>query len=121
MLLHQQPIEVAVVCASNQNRSMAAHHLLQKNGFNVNSFGTGSHVKLPGKSLYTPNVYDFGTAYEEMLKDLVQKDEKLYVQLVLQCVTRVQQLHCQRTCANASEEYKCEKSARAFPGECDAL
>ena len=71
------PLSIALVCASNQNRSMAAHYLCHKNGLNVKSYGTGSNVKLPGKSLYTPNVYNFGMSYEDMLKDLTQQDEKL--------------------------------------------
>ena len=38
----------AMVCASNMNRSMEAHALLQKAGYDVHSYGVGQHVKLPG-------------------------------------------------------------------------
>lgn len=71
---------VAVVCSSNQNRSMEAHSCLSKKGFNVRSFGTGNQVKLPGPSPNMPNIYDFSTTYEEMYKDLLRKDSELYTQ-----------------------------------------
>jgi RNA polymerase II subunit A C-terminal domain phosphatase SSU72 len=67
----------ALVCASNQNRSMAAHHLFVKHGLQTRSYGTGAQVKLPGKSLHKPNVYEFGTKYVDMYNDLKQQDEKL--------------------------------------------
>jgi hypothetical protein len=68
----------AMVCASNQNRSMEAHAMLQKQGLDVCSYGTGSHVKLPGPSVREPNVYSFGTPYRVMLDDLKNKDPELY-------------------------------------------
>ncbi|GAV81631.1 Ssu72 domain-containing protein [Cephalotus follicularis] len=68
----------AMVCSSNQNRSMEAHSLLQRQGFHVSSYGTGAHVKLPGPSIREPNVYDFGTPYKQMFDDLRRKDPELY-------------------------------------------
>lgn len=68
----------AMVCSSNQNRSMEAHALLKREGFDVASYGTGQHVKLPGPSLREPNVYDFGTPYKHMFEDLRRKDPELY-------------------------------------------
>ncbi|XP_075492050.1 uncharacterized protein LOC142530140 [Primulina tabacum] len=71
-------LRYAMVCSSNQNRSMEAHALLKREGFDVASYGTGQHVKLPGPSLREPNVYDFGTPYKHMLDDLRRKDPELY-------------------------------------------
>ncbi|KAI9080073.1 hypothetical protein K1719_038006 [Acacia pycnantha] len=68
----------AMVCSSNQNRSMEAHSLLKRQGFDVCSYGTGAHVKLPGPSLREPNVYEFGTPYKQMFDDLRRKDQELY-------------------------------------------
>lgn len=50
----------------------------RRKGFDVQSFGTGNKVKLPGKSAGRPNVYDFGCPYDTIYKDLVNKDEALY-------------------------------------------
>ena len=49
-----------------------------KKGFKVQSFGTGSAVKLPGTGPSQPNVYSFETTYEHMYQDLQQKDAQLY-------------------------------------------
>lgn len=71
---------IAVICSSNQNRSMEAHNFLSKKGFNVRSFGTGNMVKLPGPAPDKPNIYDFSKSYEDMYSDLMNKDLELYTQ-----------------------------------------
>ncbi|XP_074653968.1 RNA polymerase II subunit A C-terminal domain phosphatase SSU72-like [Tubulanus polymorphus] len=75
-----QKISFAVVCSSNQNRSMETHNILSKRGFKVRSFGSGNQVKLPGPTFDKPNIYDFNTSYEEMYRDLMKKDNNLYTQ-----------------------------------------
>lgn len=67
-----------MVCSSNQNRSMESHCLLKRQGFDVSSYGTGAHVKLPGPSIREPNVYEFGTPYKHMFEELRRKDPELY-------------------------------------------
>jgi len=71
-------MRIAVVCSSNQNRSMEAHNFLAKKGFNVRSFGSGTHVKLPGSSASNPNIYTWSTTYDTMYQDLLSKDRNLY-------------------------------------------
>ncbi|XP_020273267.1 RNA polymerase II subunit A C-terminal domain phosphatase SSU72-like [Asparagus officinalis] len=76
---HKSPkLRHAMVCTSNQNRSMEAHSLLQRHGFDVSSNGTGVHVKLAGPSYRVPNVYEFGTPYHKMYNDLLRKNPELY-------------------------------------------
>ena len=62
----------------NQNRSMQAHSVLMKQGFDVQSYGTNDTIKLPGETLDRPNVYMFGQTYEEIHKDLCLKNERYY-------------------------------------------
>ncbi|EDQ91937.1 uncharacterized protein MONBRDRAFT_21202 [Monosiga brevicollis MX1] len=69
----------AVVCSSNQNRSMETHLVFQRHGFNIESYGTGSAVKLPGPSIDKPNVFGFDdTTYEDMYKQLKEQNFELY-------------------------------------------
>jgi len=74
-----EELRIAVVCSSNMNRSMEAHAFLAKKGYNVESYGTGDKVKLPGPTPDKPNVYEFGVAhYDYIYQDLSNKDRHMY-------------------------------------------
>ena len=45
----------------------------------VASFGVGGHVKLPGPSQKQPNIYKFGTPYQDIYNDLLKQNRDLYV------------------------------------------
>ena len=52
----------------------------RKNGFDVESYGTGSCIKLPGPSADKPNVFEFGKAtYAEIYDTLSAKDHSMCV------------------------------------------
>jgi RNA polymerase II subunit A C-terminal domain phosphatase SSU72 len=71
---------IALVCASNQNRSVEAHALLLSKGYrNIYSYGTSQKCKLPGPSIDRPNVYAFGTPYRQIYEDLKLQNPELYV------------------------------------------
>jgi RNA polymerase II subunit A C-terminal domain phosphatase SSU72 len=71
---------IAVVCASNQNRSVEAHALFLSKGFkNTFSYGTSSKCKLPGPSIDKPNIYPFGTPYRRIYEELRNQNPELYV------------------------------------------
>lgn len=59
-------LSFGVVCSSNINRSMEAHVVLGNAGLNVESYGTGTNVRLPGRSAMEPQVFKFGTPYAQM-------------------------------------------------------
>ena len=71
-------LRFAVVCSSNMNRSMEGHSFLGKKGYDIESYGTGSMIKIPGESERKPNTYPFGTTYDSIYADLKAKDETLY-------------------------------------------
>eukprot|EP01129_Flabellula_baltica_P000011 TRINITY_DN10007_c0_g1_i1.p1 TRINITY_DN10007_c0_g1~~TRINITY_DN10007_c0_g1_i1.p1 ORF type:complete len:204 (-),score=40.08 TRINITY_DN10007_c0_g1_i1:24-551(-) len=58
---------------------MAAHNLFKHHQIPfVESFGTNTHVKLPGLTRETPIKYDFGVSYDRMYNDLKDQNEQLY-------------------------------------------
>mmetsp|Transcript_28614 Transcript_28614/g.43245 ORF Transcript_28614/g.43245 Transcript_28614/m.43245 type:complete len:229 (-) Transcript_28614:121-807(-) len=63
-------LSFGVVCSSNINRSMEAHVVLGNAGLKVESYGTGTQVRLPGRSAMEPRIFKFGTPYEDMYKSM---------------------------------------------------
>ncbi|KAL3937622.1 MAG: hypothetical protein SGBAC_007314 [Bacillariaceae sp.] len=74
-------LSYGVVCSSNINRSMEAHLVLGNAGLRVESYGTGTQVRLPGRTAMEPRIFKFGTPYEEMHNNLsaTPEDEAFFV------------------------------------------
>ena len=81
-------VSVSCVCASNMNRSMAAHRALKRAfpadvprsmSVVLSSYGTGKKVSLPGHSERESNIYDFGTPYSKIREDLDKQDGPYYL------------------------------------------
>jgi len=78
---NQGQLAVALVCQSNNNRSVETHHVLSSNGYKfVFSYGIGAKVRMPGEKPNTPNVFDFGTPYMQMYHELRKRNQGLYTQ-----------------------------------------
>lgn len=45
---------------------MEAHVVLGNAGLRVESYGTGTQVRLPGRTAMEPRIFKFGTPYEDM-------------------------------------------------------
>ncbi|XP_048626881.1 uncharacterized protein LOC125594931 [Brassica napus] len=63
-----------MVCSSNQKRSMEAHVLLNRQGLDVASYGTGSHVKTTWTVCQRAKRLRFRTPYKHMFDELRRKD-----------------------------------------------
>mmetsp|Transcript_17953 Transcript_17953/g.23211 ORF Transcript_17953/g.23211 Transcript_17953/m.23211 type:complete len:228 (-) Transcript_17953:126-809(-) len=68
-------LSFGVVCSSNINRSMEAHVVLGNAGLQVESYGTGTQVRLPGRTAMEPRIFKFGTPYEEMYQSMTATQE----------------------------------------------
>ena len=79
-------LRVALVCSSNNNRSMAAHCALVAAGVPhslVGSFGAGG-MCVP----YKDHQYEFGTPYDKMIEDIVQEPQNRFTEVALSVLRR---------------------------------
>jgi RNA polymerase II subunit A C-terminal domain phosphatase SSU72 len=67
-------LSFGVVCSSNINRSMEAHLVLSNAGLTTESYGTGTQVRLPGRTAMEPQIFKFGTPYSDMYQSLITDD-----------------------------------------------
>lgn len=67
-------LSYGVVCSSNINRSMEAHLVLGNAGLTTESYGTGTQVRLPGRTAMEPRIFKFGTPYADMYQSLATDD-----------------------------------------------
>lgn len=71
-------LKFAIICASNQNRSMEGHCLLLKAGLDISSYGTGAQIRLPGITPEKQNIYSFGVSYDDIYNELIEQNLQLY-------------------------------------------
>jgi RNA polymerase II subunit A C-terminal domain phosphatase SSU72 len=78
--LYRRPsrLSFGTVCSSNINRSMEAHSVLQNAGLRAQSYGTGSQVRLPGRSAMEPQIFKFGTPYASIHASLAADDPEYF-------------------------------------------